>query len=191
MSRSHEKSRGRRMDPALRGRMHVPSPKHRLCLFHRAPMAHGVQSPCLKPESAGALHSVTFSCPLAVRNANSQFQCSGFAISRAGSFRNSAGFIFPLRPDSDGTPICLSRVGRAPYSAPMSCSERITVDPAIRSGKPIIRGTRITVVDILEYLAGGMTSEGILADFPELTAEDICAVRWFAAERERRLFAAA
>lgn len=68
--------------------------------------------------------------------------------------------------------------------------ERITLDPAVRSGKPVIRGTRITVSDVLEYLAGGMSQEDILADFPDLTAEDISAALTFAAERERRLFSA-
>jgi uncharacterized protein (DUF433 family) len=66
--------------------------------------------------------------------------------------------------------------------------ERITLDPAVRSGKPIIRGTRITVSDVLEYLAGGMSPEEILSDFPYLTAEDIRAVLAFAAQREHRLF---
>lgn len=66
--------------------------------------------------------------------------------------------------------------------------DRITLDPEIRSGKPIIRGTRITVADVLEYLAGGMTPEEILSDFPALTEEDIRAVLAFAAQRERRLF---
>ena len=66
--------------------------------------------------------------------------------------------------------------------------DRITLDPAIRSGKPVIRGTRITVSDILEYLAGGMSHEEILADFPDLLEDDIRAALLFAAERERRLF---
>ncbi len=68
--------------------------------------------------------------------------------------------------------------------------ERIILDPEVRSGKPVIRGTRITVSDVLEYLAGGMSQEEILADFPDLTAEDIRAALTFAAERERRLFSA-
>jgi uncharacterized protein (DUF433 family) len=67
--------------------------------------------------------------------------------------------------------------------------ERIVTNPEIRSGKPTIRGTRITVADVLEYLAGGMTPEEILSDFPDLTADDIRAVLAFAAQRERRLFA--
>jgi uncharacterized protein (DUF433 family) len=68
--------------------------------------------------------------------------------------------------------------------------DRITLNPEIRSGKPVIRGTRITVADILEYLAGGMSQEEILSDFPSLEEADIRAVLAFAAERERRLFSA-
>lgn len=68
--------------------------------------------------------------------------------------------------------------------------DRIVFDPAIRSGKPLIRGTRITVSDILEYLAGGMSAEEILVDFPDLSAEDVRAALAFAAARERRLFSA-
>ena len=68
--------------------------------------------------------------------------------------------------------------------------ERITLNPEIRSGKPVIRGTRITVSDILEYLAGGMSEAEILEDFPDLRTEDISAALTFAAERERRLFSA-
>ena len=63
----------------------------------------------------------------------------------------------------------------------------ITVEPGKRSGKPCIRGMRITVQDILEYLAGGMSQEEILTDFPELTPEDIRACLAFAADRERKL----
>jgi uncharacterized protein (DUF433 family) len=66
--------------------------------------------------------------------------------------------------------------------------DRIIIDPAVRSGKPIIRGTRITVSDVLEYLAGGMSHAEIMADFPDLTEEDVRAALTFAAERERRLF---
>lgn len=68
---------------------------------------------------------------------------------------------------------------------------RITIDPEVRGGKPIIRGTRITVVDMLEYMAGGMSIDEILADFPGLTAEDLRAVLAFTAGRERRRFAPA
>ena len=70
----------------------------------------------------------------------------------------------------------------------MDYMERIHLDPEIRSGKPVIKGTRITAYDILEYLASGMSQEEILADFPDLTAEDIRAALLFAADRERRLF---
>ena len=66
--------------------------------------------------------------------------------------------------------------------------ERIVIDPGVCGGKPIIRGTRITASDILEYLAGGMTVEEILLDFPDLDGEDIRSVLRFAADRERRLF---
>ena len=71
---------------------------------------------------------------------------------------------------------------------PMELLERIVIDPSRRSGKPCIRDTRITVSDVLEYLASGMTEAGILHDFPELDAEDIRASLAFAAQRERRLF---
>ena len=68
----------------------------------------------------------------------------------------------------------------------MDYSKIITIEPGKRS-KPCIRGTRMTVTDILEYLAGGMSEAEILADFPDLTAEDIKACLAFAAERERKL----
>jgi uncharacterized protein (DUF433 family) len=69
----------------------------------------------------------------------------------------------------------------------MNWQERIVVDPAVRSGKPCVRGTRITVYDVLEYLAGGMSEDQILVDFPDLTRDDIRACLAFAAARERRL----
>lgn len=69
----------------------------------------------------------------------------------------------------------------------MDWEQRIAVNPAVRSGKPCIKGTRITVYDVLEYLAGGMTEDQILADFPDLSREDIRASLAFAAARERRL----
>ena len=69
----------------------------------------------------------------------------------------------------------------------MDWQERISVDPAVRGGKHCIRGTRITVYDVLEYLAGGMTEDAILADFPDLTRDDIRACLAFAAARERRV----
>jgi uncharacterized protein (DUF433 family) len=69
----------------------------------------------------------------------------------------------------------------------MSWHQRISVNPAIRGGKPCIKGTRITVSDVLEYLAGGMSEDQIVADFPDLTRDDIRAALAFAAARERRL----
>jgi uncharacterized protein (DUF433 family) len=61
----------------------------------------------------------------------------------------------------------------------------ITVNPAIRSGKPIIRGLRYTVYDILSYLAAGMSVSEIVDDFPDLTPEDVQACLAYAADRER------
>jgi uncharacterized protein (DUF433 family) len=72
----------------------------------------------------------------------------------------------------------------------MDYSKIITIEPGKRSGKPCIRGMRITVQDVLEYLAGGMTEDEILRDFSELTREDIKACLAFAADRERKLFVA-
>ncbi len=72
----------------------------------------------------------------------------------------------------------------------MNYTNIITIESNKRSGKPCIRGLRITVYDILEYLAGGMTVGEILEDFPELTQEDIKACLAFAADRERKLFVA-
>lgn len=69
----------------------------------------------------------------------------------------------------------------------MRWQDRIVVAPGVRSGKPCVKGTRITVYDVLEYLAGGMTEAQILADFADLKADDIRACLAFAADRERRL----
>jgi uncharacterized protein (DUF433 family) len=66
----------------------------------------------------------------------------------------------------------------------------ITVEPGKRGGKPTIRGLRITVYDVLSYLASGMTEDEVLADFPELTRDDIRACLSYAAEREHRLVVA-
>lgn len=67
---------------------------------------------------------------------------------------------------------------------------RITLEAGKRSGKPCIRGMRITVYNVLSYLAAGMSSAEILDDFPYLTAEDIQACLGFAAERERQVLIA-
>ena len=69
----------------------------------------------------------------------------------------------------------------------MDYDHLIIIEPGKRNGKPCIRGLRITVTDVLEYLAAGMSVDQILADFPDLTAEDIRACLAFAADRERRL----
>jgi uncharacterized protein (DUF433 family) len=63
----------------------------------------------------------------------------------------------------------------------------ITIEPGKRSGQPCIRGMRMTVADVLDYLAGGMSEDEILADFPYLTRDDIRACLAFAADRERKL----
>jgi uncharacterized protein (DUF433 family) len=68
----------------------------------------------------------------------------------------------------------------------MSLLDRIVIDPGIRFGKPTVRGTRLSVGDVLGYLAGGMSEDQILQDFPQLSREDIRACLAFAAERERR-----
>jgi len=69
----------------------------------------------------------------------------------------------------------------------MDYREYITIDPNKRGGKPCVRGLRITVYEVLEYLASDMTEEEILADFPDLTREDFKACIAFAADRERKL----
>jgi uncharacterized protein (DUF433 family) len=69
----------------------------------------------------------------------------------------------------------------------MDYRSRIVIDPEVRFGKPCVRGTRLTVGDVLSYLASGMSEDEVLADFPQLTREDIRACLAFAADRERRL----
>lgn len=71
----------------------------------------------------------------------------------------------------------------------MQFKEIITIEPGKRGGKPCIRGMRITVYDVLEYLASGMSEQEILKDFPYLTKEDILACLSFAAVRERAMVA--
>ena len=68
----------------------------------------------------------------------------------------------------------------------MDYKDRITIEPGKRGGKPCIRGPRITVYDVLEYLASGMSEDEILRDFPDLVSEDIRACIAFAADRERK-----
>lgn len=71
----------------------------------------------------------------------------------------------------------------------MGYEDRITIEPGKRGGKPCIRGLRITVSDVLDYLASGMSADEILQDFPDLARDDIQACLAFAADRERRLVA--
>ena len=69
----------------------------------------------------------------------------------------------------------------------MSYENIITIEPGKRGGQPCVRGMRITVYDVLSYLASGMTEEEVLRDFPYLTHEDILACLSYAAEREHRM----
>lgn len=68
----------------------------------------------------------------------------------------------------------------------MQSFDRIVIDPGVRFGKPTIRGTRITVGDVLGYMAAGMSEADIMRDFPQLASDDIRACLAYAAERERR-----
>lgn len=77
------------------------------------------------------------------------------------------------------------------YNQNMDWQDRISVSPEVRSGKPCVKGTRITVYDVLEYLAGGMSQEELLVDFPQLTNDDVLACLGFAAARERRIASSA
>ncbi|HSQ31450.1 MAG TPA: DUF433 domain-containing protein, partial [Gemmatimonadaceae bacterium] len=87
--------------------------------------------------------------------------------------------------------ICLTPIATLGSLLPMAPSgdyrDRIILDPQIRFDKPVIRGTRITVGDVLGYLAGGMSEAALLAEFPQLRHEDIVACLGFAADRERRV----
>jgi uncharacterized protein (DUF433 family) len=69
----------------------------------------------------------------------------------------------------------------------MDYRDRIVIDPDVRFAKPVVRGTRLTVGDVLSYLAGGTSEADLLAEFPQLTREDVRACLAFAADRERRL----
>jgi len=88
--------------------------------------------------------------------------------------------------DGKGRAHTVDPAGAWPYLYGMDWRSRITMEPGKRSGKPCIRGLRITVSDVLEYLASGMTEEQILQDFLDLTRDDIRACLAFAADRERK-----
>ena len=93
--------------------------------------------------------------------------------------------------DCNGNAVCIAMLldlqRRRGYRKHMDYKHLITIEPDKRSGQPCIRGLRMTVQDVLDYLASGMSVDEILADFPDLTAEDIRACLAFAADRERRL----
>ena len=93
-------------------------------------------------------------------------------------------------PDAD-TGRRLTEEGSLRRLSPMANLDRITIEPGKRSGKPCIRGWRMTVSDVLDYLASGMSEEDLLRDFPDLTCEDIRACLAFVADRERRLVGSA
>ena len=80
---------------------------------------------------------------------------------------------------------------RRTYPDPVDYRKLITIEPGKRSGKPCIRGLRITVYDVLEYLASGMWEEEIIRYFPELSREDIRACLAFAADRKRKFVSTA
>ena len=91
------------------------------------------------------------------------------------------------QPQSVSRASRVDALGSVQHLAAVNYGHLITIDPAKRSGKPCIRNLRITVADVLEYLAGGMSIPEILADFPELTDADVRACLAFAADRERKL----
>ena len=95
-----------------------------------------------------------------------------------------------MKKEENAPRTLLVKARLARYSFPMNYLNVITIESGKRSGKPCIRGMRITVADILEYLASGMTEEDVLRDFPELTKNDIRACLAFAAEREKKLMMA-
>lgn len=100
------------------------------------------------------------------------------------------GQILSRRKEGDASPLPIAALIFAGSKATlhhMDWKNHITVDPEKCGGKPCIRGLRMTVSDVLEYLASGMSEEDILKDFPDLTGEDISACLAFAADRERNL----
>jgi uncharacterized protein (DUF433 family) len=86
----------------------------------------------------------------------------------------------------DGTAVVDDSMARV-YGPVVDYTDIITIQPGKRGGKPVIRGLRVTVDDVLSYLAAGMTPEQIVADVPPLTLADIRAVLAYAADRERRI----
>ena len=99
-----------------------------------------------------------------------------------------------VSPQPPGAPLAhaaAERPGKSSYSVTMDLLQRISIDPAVRFGKPCVRGTRLTVGDVLATLAAGRSEAELLLDFPQLTHEDVLACLAFAAEREKRLITSA
>ena len=84
-------------------------------------------------------------------------------------------------------PVLIVRHAKFLYSEAMKYADIITMEPGKRGGKPCVRGLRITVYEVLEMLAAGMTHNEIIKDFPSLTDEDILACLAYAADRERKV----
>jgi uncharacterized protein (DUF433 family) len=83
--------------------------------------------------------------------------------------------------------ISLARAIDLAYSEAMKYEDIITIEPGKRGGKPCVRGLRITVYEVLDMLASGMSHAEILNDFPDLTEQDILACLAYAADRERKV----
>ena len=99
-----------------------------------------------------------------------------------------------VSPQPPGAPLAhasAERPRKSSYSVTMDLLQRISIDPAVRFGKPCVRGTRLTVGDVLGVLAAGRAEAELLLDFPQLTHEDVLACLAFAAEREKRLITSA
>ena len=97
-------------------------------------------------------------------------------------------------PQRQGAPLAHAAAERpweSSYSVTMDLIQRISIDPSVRFGKPCVRGTRLTVGDVLVILAAGRSEAELLLDFPQLTHEDVLACLAFAAEREKRLITSA
>ena len=92
-----------------------------------------------------------------------------------------------MDPATEGDGRTQSRSRRETDRSRMDWRSRITIEPGKRGGRPCIRGLRITVGDVLEYLASGMSEDEILRDFPDLEHEDIRGALAIAAAREERI----
>lgn len=97
----------------------------------------------------------------------------------------------PQRPGAPLAHAAAERPWESSYSVTMDLIQRISIDPSVRFGKPCVRGTRLTVGDVLVILAADRSEAELLLDFPQLTHEDVLACLAFAAEREKRLITSA